>query len=113
LNNLPDRASHLIGTASLLQVNLEGLHAAPEIKFTPIKLLQPQLSDGSTAPMPSDLRLPQQAQITLKAPLSAADAVVPRIDADWTALTLTPTLPATGGQYGLDIEWTGILHAKP
>ena len=116
LSNLPDRASHLIGTASLLQVNLGGLHAAPEIKFAPIKLIQPQLSDGSTAPMPSDLRLPQQAQITLKAPLSTADAVVPRIAADWAALTLTPILPSastTGGQYGLDIEWTGILHAKP
>lgn len=116
-SNLPDRASHLIGTASLLQMNLQGLHAAPEIKFSPIKLLQPQLADGTTAPMPSDLQLPQQAQINLKAPLSTADAVVPRISADWTALTLTPILPNagtfTGAQFGLDIEWMGILHAKP
>lgn len=107
---LPDRQEHLVGTASLLQMNMISLANPPEIKFTPIDLVQPRHTDGTPALLPANLRPPVKATITFKAPAAIADALVERLKADWNALTLTP---AGENLTGVDMEWTGVLHAKP
>jgi hypothetical protein len=107
---LPDRQEHLVGTASLLQMNMISLANPPEIRFAPIDLVQPRHTDGTPALLPGNLRLPVKATITFKAPAAIADALVDRLKADWNTLTLTP---AGEKLTGVDMEWTGVLHAKP
>lgn len=108
--SLPDKQEHLIGTASLLQMNMAGLANPPELKFAPVDLVQPRHADGAPVLMPTDLRLPVKASITFKAPAAIADALTAGLKADWQSLILTPA----GEKFsGVDIEWTGVVHAKP
>jgi len=108
--SLPDKQEHLIGTASLLQMNMAGLANPPELRFAPVDLVQPRHADGAPVLMPADLRLPVKAIITFKGPAAIADALTAGLKADWQSLSLTPA----GEKFsGVDIEWTGVVHAKP
>ena len=109
--------SHLVETASLLQANMADL-AASEIRFVPIKLAPPKATTGAAGAdpasqvAPKELTVPLQSALTVKGPLALLDALVPRINADWSAMVLTPST-AVETALSLDIEWTGALYAKP
>jgi hypothetical protein len=112
--------SHLVETASLLQANMADLTAS-EIRFVPIKLVPPQATKGTggasgadpaSQVAPKELAVPLQSALTVKGPLALLDALVPRINADWSAMVLTPSAGVETA-LSLDIEWTGALYAKP
>lgn len=92
---LPERQTHLVETASVLQGAMATLSQAPEMRFTPLALGQPpkRASDGTAVPMPAGFKWPAESVLNLKAPLRSIEQLLGSrgLVADWRSVTVSYT----------------------
>lgn len=117
ISKLPTRQTHLLETTSLLQRYSPVMSSAPELAFSPIKVVPPKTSIGLAIAMPASLNVPSEAPLSIRGPLRTIDALLQRgLSVQWHAISLTYTEGAVDQHSslssGLGAQLDGVLYAK-